>query len=204
MNAIVYSSKEFKKYRELSSLIIDKFELYECFMKRFDELMDRFSLSFSFVNCLFFRYRLKSLKNEFSITNVLCHLLCCSRSHNSTSYRKECSRLFVENVDDYVSSIKYHFSLVFTNDKNFNKEIELLFVQSFCLSLKAVILIDAKQNCCINFIIAKHQCEIVIFLSEVYLRILTNHLVSISNDIFCMKGEYGLLSLREKRDLLLD
>ena len=126
-------------------------------------MMDRPSLSFSFINCLFFRYRLKSLKNEFSITNVLCHFLCYSRSHNSTSYCKECSRLFVENADDFVSSIKYHFSLVFTIDKSFNKEIELLFVQSFCLCLKTVILIDSKQNRCMNFIIAKHPCEIVIF-----------------------------------------
>ena len=54
MNAIVYSSKEFKKYRELSSLIIDKVELYECFMKRFDKLMDRFSLSSSSVNLFVF------------------------------------------------------------------------------------------------------------------------------------------------------
>ena len=123
MNALVYSSKQFKKYRKLSSLIIDKVELYECFMKRYDEMMDRPSLSFSFINCLFFRYRLKSLKNEFSITNVLCHFLCYSRSHNSTSYCKECSRLFVKNADDFVSSIKYHFSLVFMIDKNFNKEI---------------------------------------------------------------------------------
>ena len=49
MNALVYSSKQFKKYQKLSSLIIDKVELYECFMKRYDEMMDRPSLSFSLV-----------------------------------------------------------------------------------------------------------------------------------------------------------
>ena len=56
INAIVYSSEQFKKHPELSNLITNKVKLCECFMKRYDELMDRLSFSFSFVNCLFFRY----------------------------------------------------------------------------------------------------------------------------------------------------
>ena len=50
-------------------------------------------------------------------------------------------------------------------------------------------IVNSKQNRCLNFIIVKHSSELVIFLSEVYLRILTNYLVSVSNDILCMEGE---------------
>ena len=36
-------------------------------MKRYDELMDRHSFSFSFVNCLFFRYWLEFLNMSFAL-----------------------------------------------------------------------------------------------------------------------------------------
>ena len=77
-----------------------------------------------------FKYRLQSFKNEFCITNVLCHLLFCSRSPNSKSQCRLCSQLFVENASDFVSSIKYHFSLIFMSNEIFSKETELLFTQS--------------------------------------------------------------------------
>ena len=41
-----------------------------------------------------------------------------------------CSRLYVKNENDFVSSIKYHFTLIFTNNKILGKEVELLFVNS--------------------------------------------------------------------------
>ena len=113
---------------ELLSLIINKVELYECFMKRYDGLMDRLLFIFSFVNCLFFRYWLEFLKNEFSMTNVLCHLLFCSRSPSTFNQCRFCSRFFVKNANYFVSSVKYHFSHIFANRFS-NKEIESLFVQ---------------------------------------------------------------------------
>ena len=140
MHTAIYSSKQCKKYRELSSLIIDKVELYEWFMKRLDKLIDRFSFSFIFVNCLFLRYQLEPLKNEFCITNVLSHLLFCNRSPNSISQCRLCSHLFAEDANDFISSIKYHFSLIFTDNKIFSKEIELLFVQSRRMGLNFNIL----------------------------------------------------------------
>ena len=44
----------------------------------------------------------------------------------------------------------------------------------------------------------------IVFLSEVYLRILTNQIVSISNNLLCLSGEYGLSKRCEKRELFLD
>ena len=113
---------------ELLSLIINKVELYECFMKRYDGLMDRLLFIFSFVNCLFFRYWLEFLKNEFSMTNVLCHLLFCSRSPSTFNQCRLCSRFFFKNANYFVLSVKYHFSHIFANRFS-NKEIESLFVQ---------------------------------------------------------------------------
>ena len=118
--AVVYLSKQFRKYGKLSSLIINTVELYECFMKRYKELMDRLSLSFSFANCLFFRYRLEFLKNEFSVTNVLVHLIFSSKSFNSTVHCKQYSQLFFKSASDFVSLIRYHFSLIFTRINIFN------------------------------------------------------------------------------------
>lgn len=56
-----------------------------------------------------------------------------------------------------------------------------------------------------SFFVVKNPTDVVIVLSEVYVRILTNILYSISNDILQMKGEYNVLPTRlEKRDLFLD
>ena len=130
LNEIVYSNKRFKNYHILLNSIINKGQLYECVMKKYDELINRLSFSFGFANCLFFRSRLECLRNQFCIANVLCHLLFCSRSPNSVRHCRHCSRLFAENDRDFALLIKYYFSLIFTRNKNFNKEIELLFVQA--------------------------------------------------------------------------
>ena len=62
-------------------------------------------------------YCLQSLQNEFCTTNVLSHLLfCCKSSNSNESQCSLCSRLYVRDSDDFVSSIKYHFSLIFPID----------------------------------------------------------------------------------------
>ena len=76
LNEIVPLNKGFKKYRQLSNLIVNKIQLYDFFMERYNELVDRLTFSFIFIDCLCFKYRLETLKNEFCITNVLCHLFC--------------------------------------------------------------------------------------------------------------------------------
>ena len=103
MNEIVCGSKQFKKYRELSDTIINKSKLYDCFMKRFNELIQRLTFHFNFTNMLFLKYHLQSLKNELSITNVVGHLLFCSRSPNSTEgQHKLYSQLYVMNANEFV------------------------------------------------------------------------------------------------------
>ena len=54
------------------------------------------------------------------------------------------------------------------------------------------------------FLAAKHSCDIIVSLSKVYVRILTNQIVSISNDLLCLSGEYSLSTMLEKRHLFLD
>ena len=122
----MYASKQFTTYIKLSNSITDKNELYDCFMKNFDKFIKKLSFYFNFSDCFYLNYRLQSLKNEFCITNVLCHLLFCCRSPNSGSQRRLCSHLFVENANDFVSSMKYHFSLIFFNNKVFRKEMNLV------------------------------------------------------------------------------
>ena len=69
-------------YHEFSNVIINKNKLYDCFIKRFDELIERPDFYFNFTNCFFLDYCLQSLKNEFCITNVLGHLLFSNRFPN--------------------------------------------------------------------------------------------------------------------------
>ena len=56
-------------------------------------------------------------------------------------------------------------------------------------------LVDSNQNSCMYFVLA-------IKLSEVWIRILINDIVFISNE-YLMNGEYGLSSRKEKRALFL-
>ena len=96
------SSKQYTKYRNLSNLLVDKNKLYDCFKQRYYELIDRLTFSFSFNDCLYFKYKLEILKNEFSTTNALYHFFFCSRSLVSVRVRN-CSRLFVKGADAFVS-----------------------------------------------------------------------------------------------------
>ena len=63
LNEIAYGNKRCRKYWELPNTIINKSELYDCFMKRFSELIKRLDFNFNFINMLFLNYRLQSLKN---------------------------------------------------------------------------------------------------------------------------------------------
>ena len=117
------------------------------------------------------------------------------------------------DANDFVSSIKYHFSLIFSSNKMFSNEVELFFVKSrrtrfsldvLYLSETYFQLVDSKQNRRMIYLVAKQPCGIINFLSEVYVRILTNQIVSISNDLLFMSGKYGLSTRHTKRDLFLD
>ena len=64
--------------------------------------------------------------------------------------------------------------------------------------------VDSKKNRCMIFLAAKQACDIIFFSSEVYVRILTNQIVSFSNDLLCISGEYGLSTRHTKLNLCLD
>ena len=164
----------FKKYRQLSNFIVDKNRLYGFFMEKYNELIDRLTFSFTFIDCLYFKYRLETLKNEFCITNALRHLLFCTTSPVSSSQCRICSLLFVKNSNDFVSSIKIHFSHIFVNKFN-NKEIESLFPQERIISFKFDVLylsenhyelVDSEHNCCMNFLIVKNPVDVAVFFQS--------------------------------------
>ena len=56
---------------------------------------------------------------------------------------------------------------------------------------------DSKQNRCMYFLVAKQPCELAVKLSEVWMRISINEIVSIPNDLL-IDGKYGLSSRKEK------
>ena len=109
------------------------------------------------------------------------------------------------DVNDFVSTIKYHFSLICSNNKIFSNKVELLLVKlrrikfSFDVLYSAEThfqLVDSKQNRCMIFLVSKQPCDIIVFLSEVYVGIFTNQIISISNDVLCVSGEYDLSTRR--------
>ena len=178
-------------------------------MERQNKLIDTLTFSFTFIDCLYFKYRLDILKNDFCITNALCHVLFYSRSPLSSSQCRICSCLFFKNGNGFVSSIKSNFSHIFVN--KFNNKTESLFAQDRKMTLKFDVLdspekyyelVDSAHNRCLNFLIVKNPDDLVAFL--VYVRILTNIFYSISNDILQMPGKYNGRDIAEQQDLFLN
>ena len=64
--------------------------------------------------------------------------------------------------------------------------------------------VDSKQNHFMIFLVTKQPCDIILFLSEVDVRILTNQIVSVSNDLLYISGEYSLSKRHTKCNLPLD
>ena len=120
--------------------------------------------------------------------------------------------MFVNDASDFVSLIKYQFTVIFPSSNVFNQDLELLFAKTnsrhFALGLlyqsgTQYTLVDSNQNRFMYFLVVKQSCYLAIKLSEVRSRILINDIVSISNDLLT-DGEYGLSNGRENRALFLD
>ena len=166
---------------------------------------------FTFNTTLYLRYSLQSLKHHFLISNVLAHWFFCRSRNSNEGNCRSCSRLFVNDASNFVSSIRYHFTL-FPTSNVFNKELELLFAEAnlryFTLDLfyqsgTHYTPVDSDHNRCMFFLVAKQPCDLAVKLSEVWIRILINDIASISSD-FLINGKYCLSSRKEKRALFLD
>ena len=64
-------------------------------------------------------------------------------------------------------------------------------------------LVESKQYRCMYVEALKHPCDLVIVWSEVWLRILLNEIISVSDNIL-NSGQYCNSSRKEKRALFLD
>ena len=71
---------DFKNIVNFQILLSIKTDFFDFFMERYNKLIDKLTFSFRFIDCLYFKYRLEALKNEFFTANVLRHSLFCSRS----------------------------------------------------------------------------------------------------------------------------
>ena len=110
--------------------------------------------------------RLESLKHQFCISNMLGHLFSCNRSPNSNEDNcRLCFQLFVNDGSDFVSSIRYHVTLIFSRNNVFNKDLELLFTKAdlrhFSLDIMYhseihCTLVDSKQSSCIFWLQNNH------------------------------------------------
>ena len=70
----------------------------------------------------------------------------------------------IKDANDFVSSIKHYFSLIFPNNKNFSNEIDLLCVRSRRMKFNLDILyssethsqlVVSEQNRYMNFLVVK-------------------------------------------------
>ena len=82
--------------------------------------------------------------------------------------------------------------------------VDLLFHDILYLFEKHYELVDSEHNRCMTFLIVKNPADLVVALSEVYVRILTNVFYSISNDILQMTGDYETRDIAEQHSLFLD
>ena len=59
---VFFLSKQYTKYHNLSNLTVDKNKLYDWFKQKYEKLIDRLTFSFSFIDCLYFKYRSENKK----------------------------------------------------------------------------------------------------------------------------------------------
>ena len=125
LNEVVNGYTEFKDHRNLARTVIDTNSLNHLFMKYFDKLIIRLCGQFTFNISLYLKYNLESLKRQFCISDVLAHFFLCNGSPNSNegNYRS-CSRLFLNDASNFVSSIRYRFTFIFPSNNIFNKDLE--------------------------------------------------------------------------------
>ena len=181
-------------------------------MKYFDKQIIRLFVQLTFNTC----YIQNVVWNHRNVSFVfqMCQHICSFLIDLQIQMRdyRSCSRLFVSDASDFVSSIRYLFILIFSRNNAFDQDLEPLFskvnLRYFRLDLlyhsgTHYTLADSNQNRCMYFLVAKEPCELAVKLSEVWIRILVNNIVSISND-FLINGEYGLSRRKEKRVLFLD
>ena len=162
---------------------------------------------------IYLKFNLESLKRQFCISNVLAHLFFCNRSPNSNEGNcRSCFQLFVNNANDFVSLVKYHFTYIFSSNDVLDKDLELLFSKANLMNFTLDVLywcgthyalVDPKQNRCLYFLVAKQPCELAVKLSEVWVRTFINDIVSISNNLQ-IDGEYGMSCRKENRKFFLD
>ena len=96
---------------------------------------------------------------------MLGYLFSCNRSPNSNEDNcRLCSQLFVNDGSGFVSSIRYHVTLIFSSDNVFNKDLELWFTKAdlrhFSLDVLYhseihYTLVVSKQSSCMYFLVAK-------------------------------------------------
>ena len=55
LNEIVHLNTGFRKYYQLSNFVVNKDKLYDFFMKRYNELIDKLTFNLSFIDCLYFK-----------------------------------------------------------------------------------------------------------------------------------------------------
>ena len=56
LNETAYVNKQFRNYWKPSNTVINKRKLCDCFLERFDGLIDRFDFYFNFTDVLFVNY----------------------------------------------------------------------------------------------------------------------------------------------------
>ena len=178
-------------------------ELKNCLIKYFDELIIRLCGQFTFNAALYSRYRLESVKRQFFVFQM------CWRIYSFVIDLQILMKVILDHVlncllmmpGHFVSSHTYHFTSIFARNNIFTKDLQLLCTKANLRYFSSDDLYysghDSKQNRCMYFLVAKQPCELAVKLSEVWMRISINEIVSIPNDLL-IDGKYGLSSRKEK------
>ena len=100
LNEIVHLNNGFKNITIFQISLSIKTNFMSSLWKDRTKQIHKLTFSFRFIDCLYLKYILEALKNEFCVTNVLCHLSFCSTYRVSSSQCRICSRLFVNDADN--------------------------------------------------------------------------------------------------------
>ena len=121
---------------------------------------------------MYVKHELKKLQRVVcNGSNVLAHLLCCTRSYSNLIVPCHlCSCLWVRNAKFFCDAVTYHFDRVYT-DNLFSFHVDQSFAlrKIKCLTLSCIWTSEkfnfdafsARVNRCMNISIAKNKDEII-------------------------------------------
>ena len=176
-NRIAFLNKDFNYFTKISKEIYDTNNYYDYFNTQLQIFFENIGKKYFYTTNFILKFSFDELKNLFSVSNVLFHMFNCSRPDFAKDNCSNCCRLYIDelfkpenfhikiDIDFFSTDLKNYF------DKNNCSKIN---INLFYESLKHFESINSDIDRCLNVVVIKNVCELIILFFEKQIRILYN------------------------------